>query len=234
MTQIDFSNLSFMQAFLYLVAFLVLGLIISFFNKKMDNMATKDDIGGITKEIEAVKQEYREKNSQLSAQLELLNQYKFSFAEEKRKTLLKYFDLLSESIHTVNGMNLYKFNESLDKLNKNDELTLPILKRIAMLTRKKKLGQLHHEITASINLIVSEAVKMIEDCEKRNDLVFLFSTTNATTLEAVKRIKKKNFDTTDELFRGIKVKKYEEYIFPLEQNIHDLIYKELKEIMSDN
>ena len=53
----------------------------------------------------------------MQASLDLLNQHKFSFANEIRKTLLRYFDLLADSIHTVNSMNLYSYNDSLKKLN---------------------------------------------------------------------------------------------------------------------
>ena len=111
---------------------------------------------------------------------------------------------------------------------------MPILKRVAMLTRKKVLGQLHHDITASINLIISEGAGMIEDHNQRTEFNYIVATTNATSKEAVKRIKENDFEETNELFRGIKSKKYLENVFPLEQKIHDLIYKELKEIMSEN
>jgi len=234
MKQIDLNNYSYGEGFIYLISSILLILILRYFYKKMENMATRDDIGGITKEIEVVKQEYREKNSQLSAQLNLLNQYRFSFAEEKRKTLLRYFDILSESIHTVNSMSLHKFNESVGKLNKNDELRSPILKRIAMLMRNKLFGKLDLKITEAINSFLDEGTGIIEDHGKRTDPLLLMAKHKIYETQDLQKIRDKDFEECDDLFRGIKLKRYEEIIHPIEQEIHDLIYKELNEIMSLN
>jgi len=121
----------------------------------------------------------------------------------------------------------------MNKLKKNDELALPILKRIKMLTRKDELGQLNGEITKSINLILKEAEKMINEHEERYPTPLMkLSTGESVEVSMPNPKKKEDFEITDNKFSGILMQKYMNEVHPIEKKIHDLIYKELKKIMS--
>lgn len=89
----------------------------SYYSKKNENIATKQDISGITKEIEQVKQDYRDRNASLISQLELLNQHKFSIETEKRNEVLNCHSSILELISNNQYRNISDYEKDRNKIN---------------------------------------------------------------------------------------------------------------------
>lgn len=103
----------------YLIVF---GEIILFFSiiyvaRRVKNSATIKDLEDMTKIVEQVKDEFTKENAKINAQLSLLNQHKFSLANEKRNAILDYLDAVTNRVRLINQASPY----NLDSVDKRDE-----------------------------------------------------------------------------------------------------------------
>lgn len=91
----------------------------SFANEKGKNLATKQDIGEITRIAEGIKNELTQKTEELKAQLLLINQHKLSIKNAEREAIFNYNSKLSAWIYFLVRFAFSKYN--LDNFNELDK-----------------------------------------------------------------------------------------------------------------
>ncbi|WP_149242570.1 hypothetical protein [Dyadobacter sp. 32] len=90
-----------------IIGFLIKDYLPSYFKKKGENLATKEDIGEITKLVEEVKSSFNQETEVLKANLQILNGIKLGIAAEERAAIVdfnvKYFRWFYSLIDTTCG-----------------------------------------------------------------------------------------------------------------------------------
>lgn len=74
--------------------------IIFYFMEKGKNLATKEDVGDITQQIESVKDSFNKDLANLNADLALLTNLQTNFLTEKKDIIIKFNTLLEKWIHS--------------------------------------------------------------------------------------------------------------------------------------
>lgn len=80
---------------------LYLAFIKSYFKEKGKNIATKEDIEGITLLVEKIKTEFSKETEILKANLQLSNQIYFSIKAEEIKSLLSFYEKYSSWLNSI-------------------------------------------------------------------------------------------------------------------------------------
>ncbi len=98
-----------------LIAVLSFGLWDSYFKEKGKNIATKEDIGDITKEVEAVKQFFNESLEQFKNDLNLSTQVRFTLKSAELEALLNLYDKYFEWFNSMQSFNVPLLREPFEK-----------------------------------------------------------------------------------------------------------------------
>jgi len=80
----------FFYTLINLVLFLLAQVVVNYFKEKGKNLATKEDIAGITKKVEEVKKVFFDESIKLKNELDLLSNFKLSFFNVEKKVLMKF------------------------------------------------------------------------------------------------------------------------------------------------
>lgn len=131
----------------------------SYYSKKNENIAIKEDIEEITSKIEGIKDTFIKENATINAQLNLLNQHKFSVEEETRNAIYDYISQLSiyDSVLEYNNV----LNMSIDKAA-----------TIGIFQKELKLAKSNYaKSTAKIELLISD--KEFNDLKLEFNLILL-------------------------------------------------------------
>lgn len=83
-------ELFFENPWIYLLGLILIGSYF-FFKKKFENLADKDDIASITREVELVKKEFNEDLERLKVDLDVLKSNRINLTSEKRKTIYDFW-----------------------------------------------------------------------------------------------------------------------------------------------
>ncbi len=117
---------------------LYLALFKSYFQEKGKNIATSEDIEGLTLKVESVKQQFLEKNANLKAKLDLLTNLQINYKNDERlaliefhKSIKQWIGLLTES--TPSLVNDYDNDEIQSKIHLYDQVYQEVLSREALL-----------------------------------------------------------------------------------------------------
>ena len=84
-----------------LLILLYLALIKSYFQEKGKNLATSEDIEGLTSKVETVKQQFIEKNATLKAKLDLLTNIQISHKNEERLAIINFHTSIKKWINLL-------------------------------------------------------------------------------------------------------------------------------------
>lgn len=110
------------EGILYLIYFAGLAYLIFFkeyFKVKGFNLAQKEDIAKITREIEGVKQEFNTKNTLLNAQLQHIISNQIQHSNEERNSIIKFYDTYSKWVNSgLLDIEVFKYHR-----NNIEELT---------------------------------------------------------------------------------------------------------------
>lgn len=98
-----------------LLAVLSFGLWESYFKEKGKNIATKADIGDITKEVEAVKQFFNESLEQFKNDLNLSTQVRFTLKSAELEALLNLYDKYFVWFNSMQSFNVPSLREPIQK-----------------------------------------------------------------------------------------------------------------------
>lgn len=94
-TMIDFitNNLldSLQLAFLIIFGLYLKNFLPTYFGEKAKNLATKEDIGNITRIVESVKTEFTQETEKLKVDLHFLSQNRMSYSVDKRNAILDFY-----------------------------------------------------------------------------------------------------------------------------------------------
>jgi hypothetical protein len=115
--------------FITLLLLIIFGLIFknfipSYFNQRAKNLADKQDIGDITKEIESVKEVFTEKTELLKTDLKLALNYQIEHRNEERRAIIEFHHSLNEWINRCFNIDIvsYHLGNSSDLLLKRIEI----------------------------------------------------------------------------------------------------------------
>lgn len=87
-----------------------------FFKKKFENLADKDDVSDLTREVENVKKEFNEDLEKLKVNLEILKSHKVNLVNEKRKTIYDFWSSMNLLIEK--SINIFNYNiDDFDSYN---------------------------------------------------------------------------------------------------------------------
>lgn len=100
---------------LVLLAVLCFGIWESYFKEKGKNIATKEDIGDITKEVEDVKQFFNESLEQFKNDLNLTTQVRFTLKSAELEALLNLYDKYFVWFNSMQSFNVPSLREPFQK-----------------------------------------------------------------------------------------------------------------------
>ncbi len=108
--------------------FLLRNFYTTYFNKKGENQATKEDIAEITKEVENVKKIFNDQNTILNAKLSFQNQHALNLRNAEREALIDFNKKLSAwlqyiysyKIKIITENNIYSAEGFYDELEKRE------------------------------------------------------------------------------------------------------------------
>tara|TARA_R110002051_G_scaffold10255_1_gene39039 strand:+ start:31 stop:708 length:678 start_codon:yes stop_codon:yes gene_type:complete len=111
--------------------FYLLGIVLAgtyfYFKKKFENLADKEDVSDITREVESVKKEFIEDLEKLKYNLEILKSHKINLVSDKRKTIYDFWSSINLLYIKVDAFNNYQIEDFesyykyLDDVNKADD-----------------------------------------------------------------------------------------------------------------
>ena len=94
----------------------------AYFTEKGKNLATSEDIGKITQEVEKVKEEFTSKAEQLRTDLQYFNQIRYSLKTEERNAIVSCYEKYSLWISLLTGFSFSDFSTAnIDDLAKPKE-----------------------------------------------------------------------------------------------------------------
>jgi hypothetical protein len=130
----------------------------SYFQEKGKNLATKEDIEGLTLKVESVKQQFIEKNANLKAKLDFMTNLQISHKNDERfalidfhKKLKRWIGLLTESKPSL--MNNYDNSEIQTKLHQYSQIHDEVLSSQAVIElyiEDKSLYELIYKLKKSV------------------------------------------------------------------------------------
>jgi hypothetical protein len=108
-------NINFIFNLLMLFAVLYIAFLKSYSNEKGKNLATKEDIGEITKEVENVKQFFNESLEKLKSDLNLSTQIRFSLKSAEIEALLNLYEKYFVWFNSMRSFNAPSLREPFHK-----------------------------------------------------------------------------------------------------------------------
>jgi hypothetical protein len=96
-------------AVISVAGYLARNFLTAYTGKKGENLATKEDIAEITEKVEAVKSLYAHETEHLRSSLAVVASQRTAIAEQRRATLLQFFDHCSELLSDKLSMSLGNF-----------------------------------------------------------------------------------------------------------------------------
>jgi len=126
-----------------------------YIKKKGSNLADKQDIADITKQIELVKREFTQENEILKANLQFVINNQLQQSNEERNAIINFFDGFSKWMNVGlldTKLNTYNRNNIVDLIQKDRDLndyytqTNVAQNRISLLVEDEKIIKLSHEL----------------------------------------------------------------------------------------
>lgn len=84
----------------------------SYINEKEKNLATKEDISEITETVETIKTSFSKELEFVKADIQFLNQNRFSIISSERTSIIKFNSLLSEWLNTLMSFSNLGYSET--------------------------------------------------------------------------------------------------------------------------
>lgn len=146
---------------------------------KAKNLATKEDIGEITKIVESIKTDMVKDTEILKAQLSLQNQNKYSLKSEERKALIdfhtKLYNWINRIVNTNSIDSIAELNDAIKSLEnayfefKNAECFLELFfQEVNFMELKSKLMQVSLEYQADVKKYYIEKIYNLISYENQN------------------------------------------------------------------
>lgn len=85
-----------------------------FFKKKFENLADKDDVADITREVENVKKEFNEDLEKLKSDLDIIKADKIALSNDKRKAIYDFWYSINNFEHSLSNIFSYNFEDVED------------------------------------------------------------------------------------------------------------------------
>lgn len=156
-------ELFFENPWLYLFGLILIGSYF-FFKKKFENLADKDDIADITREVESVKKEFNEDLEKLKVNLDILKSNKIALINEKKKVIYEFW------IHLDNYEGKLDYYLSANVKTDTDRVNylFDLDKQFDLLRGKSSMFNLvlYDEIDDEIDIIIDEIYEVFFEKEQ--------------------------------------------------------------------
>jgi hypothetical protein len=189
-----------------------------FLKKKSENLATKQDIGKITEQVESVKRTFTDQNEKLKAKLSVIGAIQTGIASEERNAIVDYtvtfhqwFSKLTET--TFGGIDRTK-NEQLEihlkSISDKYNSLLICEAKLELFIENKEIIKRANEIKLKIGATLNEAMY--------NFVLYFMSYNNQVS----KKYQSQSYSKELESLKN--------ELFDRERNVIDYIWKEITEI----
>lgn len=159
MTIIDYSIIASIQIIIStILGFWFKNYFPSYFNKKGENSATKEDIGEITQIVKKVENNFTKELDKYRAEIDVNKSIRISYYDEEKKALIQFHGQISEWIQKIFAIQMYDASlltyKVTDALRKELDLfpTISIsLSKVRLLVKDEEVTKLARELlTATI------------------------------------------------------------------------------------
>ncbi|AXT18466.1 hypothetical protein D7030_07565 [Flavobacteriaceae bacterium AU392] len=173
----------------------------SYITEKGKNIATSEDIEGLTSKVESVKQQFLEKNANLKAKLDLLTNLQISHKNDKRLALIdfhkknkKWIGMLTESSPLL--IDDYNNSEIKVKIHLYNQVYQEVLSGEALLelyVKDKDLIKIISDLKIStLKHLAGHAPKFLIKLKHNNNEFKLYEKMPVDTLENIEKKSKKH------------------------------------------
>ena len=148
---------------LYILGLLLIGSY-SFFKKKFENLADKDDVGALAREVESVKKEFNEDLEKLKTNLDVIKSNRINLINEKRKSIYEFWVSLTSYMNKLDyflGVETKNYDECIEYSNEIDMLYFDLNGKLGILDLV-----LYSEMDEEIKKYVSTIIPMLIYKEK--------------------------------------------------------------------
>ncbi|WP_233896923.1 hypothetical protein [Tenacibaculum piscium] len=139
-----------------------------FFKKKFENLADKDDISDLTREVENVKKEFNEDLEKLKSNLAIIKSHQVNLVNEKRKTIYDFWG--SINVLFEKSTSLYSYNINDFETYKIFEVDINKSRENFNLMRSSFELIVHNYIDDELYGLISDFSKLnLKQCELSNE-----------------------------------------------------------------
>ncbi|MCB4807577.1 hypothetical protein LG651_04890 [Tamlana sp. 62-3] len=165
-------DIFFQNPFSYIFGIILLGFYF-FLKRKLENLADKEDVDGITRKVESVKKEFNEDLETLKAELEVLKSNRISLIQEKKKAIYDFWTAVNSYFCKLD----YYLSAQIKSNVEKKEYLLKLDNKFDLLSEKASMFNLvlYEEIDDETDGIILELFDVFHDMEQliRKTIVLL-------------------------------------------------------------